>query len=464
MTIPLTLADTIVRSFPSRRNLAAALAGVFFLAACSGGSAPPPAPANRAPATPAAATTADTQPPSQLVAGRDGMSPAPDPAGLDRIALLVPLTGPSSAIGQGLLNAAQMALFDAADDKFVLQVYDTRGTPDGAAEAAALAVSHGARLILGPLFAAEAKAVAPQADAAGVKAISFSTDPSVAGGSVYVMGFLVSEQVRAMVDYAASRGLSRIAVLAPNTVYGQSVTDTLTTALPEVGAQLTRVAYFDPTGSDLEDVVRRLADFDRRRDALERQRAELAARGDDEVSQLALKRLERLETTGDVEFDAVFIPEQGARLAQAASLLSLFDVEPGRVQLLGTMLWNTPGLGREPALIGAVYPAPDPVANRDFAMRYRQVYNANPPPLATHGYDAAALAAVLARSDAAMPFGADAVTNPVGFAGVDGIFRLGTDGLAQRGFAIMQISRDGADVIRPAPTTFAPAQVSLARP
>ncbi|MDX2221888.1 MAG: penicillin-binding protein activator [Rhodospirillaceae bacterium] len=437
----------------------AVLAVAIGLSACAGGDAPRPAAPAVRPDTPAAtlAPIAPRAGPGPLIAASPEAGTVVPRDGLARVGLLVPLTGPSAPIGQGLLNAAQMAVFDAADERFVLQVYDTQGTPDGAAAAAALAVSHGVQLVLGPLFAAEAKAVAAQAAAANVRVISFSTDPSVAGGPVHVMGFLVGEQVRAIVDYARERGLARIAVLAPNTIYGQSVVDALGEAVPAAAGQLTRVAYFDPSGSDLEDVVRRLSDYDRRRALLDAQRAELAQRTD-EVSQLALKRLERLDTMGDVDFDAVFIPEQGPRLAQAASLLSLFDVEPGRVQLLGTMLWNAPGLGGEPALVGAVYPAPDPSANRDFAQRYRLAYGATPPPLATHGYDAAALAAVLARADAAEPFSAEALVNPAGFAGVDGIFRLTASGLAERGFAILQVSRTGADVVRPAPATFAPAQ------
>lgn len=421
--------------------------------------------------TPAAvrAETFASSPPTSIVTAKSEaaarQAPAPvrpaagvtverDPSGMMRVGLLVPLSGPAAAIGQGLLNAAQMALFDGADQRFVLQVYDTGGTPDGAAAAAAAAVSHGARLLLGPLFAAEAKAVAAQAEAAQVEVISFSTDPSVAGGRIHVLGFLVRDQVREVVMHARQRGFARFAVLAPNTIYGQTVVDALSDLVPESGAELTRTAYFDPSGSDLEDVVRALANYDQRRTALEVQRAELAAKTD-EVSQLALKRLERLDTTGDVAFDAIFIPEQGARLAQAASLLSLYDVEPGRVQLLGTMLWNTPGLAREPAMLGALFPAPDPAAARDFASRYRQIYGSAPPRLASHGYDAAALAAVLARAeDRDQPFSSAALMTPAGFAGVDGIFRLTADGLSERGFAVLAFARAGAEVVKPAPVSF----------
>jgi ABC-type branched-subunit amino acid transport system substrate-binding protein len=412
----------------------------------------PTAPAKTAPAP---------RPVEQLVVARAeplGAAPPParrrpDPDGLVRVGLLVPLSGQAQPTGQGILNAAQLALFEIGDERLVVQVYDTQGTPDGAAQAAGLAAAQGVQLFLGPVFAAEVKAVTALAQASGINVIAFSTDPAVAGGNVYVLGFLVDAQVREVVAYARARGVERFAVLAPDTIYGQSVADALGKVVPESGGRLTRVAYFDPSGNDLEDVVRRFSDYDRRQAALGQQREALAA-GTDEVSQLALKRLERLDTLGDVDFDAVFIPEQGARLTQAASLLPFYDVDPGRVQLLGTMLWATRGLGREPAMIGGVFPAPAPEASREFIQRYRQMYGGNPPPLANHGYDAVALAAVLARTGAGDPFRAEAIVNPAGFAGVDGIFRFRVDGKSDRGFAIMQISRDGADVVRAAPTAF----------
>ena len=84
-------------------------------------------------------------------------------------------------------------------------------------------------------------------------------------------------------------------------------------------------------------------------------------------------------------------------LGPAATLLPFFDVDPGRVQLLGTMLWNTPGLGREPVMVGGLYPAPPPDSARRFNERYRALYGQSPPSISTHGYDAVALAAILAQ-------------------------------------------------------------------
>ena len=46
------------------------------------------------------------------------------------------------------------------------------------------------------------------------------------------------------------------------------------------------------------------------------------------------------------------------------------------------------------------------------------------------------------------------MTNPRGFAGIDGIFRFRNDGLAERGLAVLEIQSGKARVIDPAPTAF----------
>ena len=383
--------------------------------------------------------------------------PTPDASGLVRVGMLVPLTGQSAPVGMALLNAAQMALFDVGDERFVLQAYDTKGTPEGAVDAATLALNHGAQLLLGPLFSAEVRAVAPQAAAAGVNMVVFSTDPVIAGPNVFVMGFLVQEQVRQIVAYANAQGLKRFAVLAPDSPYGQSVVEAMKDLVPKHGAQMSQIAFYQADGKDLNEVVRRLASYDLRKQALEQQRAELAGK-EDEISQLALKRLERLETVGEVDFDTILLPDQGTRLTQAATLLPFFDIDPARVQLLGTLLWNTPGLGREPVMIGGVFPSPPPDTTRQFFGRYRDFYGQAPPTIATHGYDAVALAAVLARSVGVNAFSADSITASTGFAGVDGIFRFLPNGFSERGFAIMQVTRQGSTQVQSAPTTFEAAQ------
>ena len=61
---------------------------------------------------------------------------------------------------------------------------------------------------------------------------------------------------------------------------------------------------------------------------------------------------------------------------------------------------------------------------------------------------------VLARNGGPAPFDPLALTNPNGFAGVDGIFRLRPEGLVERGLSVMEITPSGNRVIDPAPSSF----------
>ncbi|MCB9986266.1 MAG: ABC transporter substrate-binding protein [Rhodospirillales bacterium] len=69
-----------------------------------------------------------------------------------RVAILVPQSGSNAAMGQALLQAAQLAVFDLNEPNFQLIPKDTMGTPEGARMAVDQAARDGARLILGPLF------------------------------------------------------------------------------------------------------------------------------------------------------------------------------------------------------------------------------------------------------------------------------------------------------------------------
>ena len=115
---------------------------------------------------------------------------------------------------------------------------------------------------------------------------------------------------------------------------------------------------------------------------------------------------------------------------------------------MGPALWAVPGTRSGADLNGAWYAAPDPAARATFDAAYTAKYNATPPGLADFAYDAAAIARVLAAEG---QFSIAALCRPEGFAGVDGLFALRTDGSVRRGLALFQIDRSGVSSIESAP-------------
>lgn len=383
---------------------------------------------------------------------------AQGPAGVSapqgvRTALLLPLSGPNARVGQAMLNAAQMALFDFAQDGFEMTVHDTRGTPDGARAAAQAALAEGVRLIMGPLLSGSVRAIQDVARPAGVPVLAFSNDRSAAAPGVYTLGFSPGDEVTRVVDYAISKGASRFALLAPDSEYGRVISRALRQATLDRGVSLVDAALYDPAARDYSAVVRRVADYNRRHQALLDQRRALEARND-EASRLALKRLKGLVTLGDPPFDAVVLADGGKRLTAIAALLPFYDIDPQKVHILGAGQWDAPGIGAEPALLGGWYAAPAPQLRADFIQRYKQVYAVNPPRVATLAYDACALAVVLGAREGGPAYGPADLTTPTGFVGRDGIFRLMPDGSVQRGLAVLEVGRHSSRVIDPAPKAF----------
>jgi ABC-type branched-subunit amino acid transport system substrate-binding protein len=336
---------------------------------------------------------------------------------VQKVALLLPLTGQNAGIGQSMLEAAQLALFDVAGEQFQLLPRDTKGTPAGAADAARQALSEGARLILGPLFAQEVQAVKPVAAGAGVDVLAFSNDATLAGNGTFILGFTPTDHVGRVTGYARSRGVTRFVALAPRSPYGNAVVNALQTSTQRFGGQVAQVERYDPALSDPNVPARQVA------------QAPIAPQ-------------------------AVVLAETGERVKALSSAMLANGVDPGRVKLLGAGVWDEPGLGREPALVGGWYAAPAPEQRADFETRFEALYGKKAPRVATLAYDATALAGALARLGGPAPYDRANLTNPNGFAGVDGLFRLHPNGVAERGLAVLEVTPDGSRVLDPAPQTW----------
>jgi branched-chain amino acid transport system substrate-binding protein len=351
-------------------------------------------------------------------------------AGPAKVAFLVPLSGANAELGQAMLDAAQLALFEAPDDRLTLVPRDTGGNAEGAAKAARAVIGDGARLILGPLLATEVEAVKPVARDAHINVIAFSTVTDLAGGNTFLMGFLPRQEVVREVGQARDRGLTRFAALAPNSAYGHLMADALRDVASTSGATMTRVEFYDPRAADTAPAVRRL------------------------IPGGAASTAADVAATRSPSFDALLLPEGGGTLKQIARQIREAESDAKPVQLLGTGLWDVPDIGSEPALVGGWFAAAAPEPRQVFAQHFRAVYGHDPPRLASLGYDAAALAGVLARSTGSEPFSQQAILNPSGFTGVNGLFRFAPSGLVQRGLAVLEVQPQGDVVISPAPQSF----------
>jgi branched-chain amino acid transport system substrate-binding protein len=381
-----------------RSSLLALATAALLLAACSESSntsTPPPRP--QAPAPQVGSTTTAS--------------------GKIRIALLLPLSGRAAPTGQAMQQAAEMSLFDSGSKDLALAAYDAGDSAGSAVEAYRKARADGAALVLGPLFGNSATALAPLVQQGGTNVIAFSNDEQAAQPGVWVMGIAAPPQVRRVVDHAVNAGIKRFAALAPRSAYGEQMTRTLESHVAVRGGQVVAVELYDE--NDASAAAKRLA---------------ADVKGDGKI--------------------AVLVPVAPPRLSNVLATLSSAGIDSSSVQLIGTGVWDIPGIGADTALRGAWYAAPDPAKRADFERRYTATYGRPPLRLATLAYDAVALAGKLARLKPGGDFSAEAITNSNGWAGVDGAFRFLPDGRTERGLAVIEVQGERNVVVSPAPSSF----------
>jgi branched-chain amino acid transport system substrate-binding protein len=345
------------------------------------------------------------------IAGRPGSGIVPWNAGSSnvegprlRVGLLLPLTGGNAPLGQAMLNAAQLALFDQGDRRIEMLPRDTRGTPSGAAEAARGALGDGAVALAGPLTLGETAAVVNVARSSQAPVFAFTSDEAQAAARVWVLGLTPGQQVRHIVAAASEGGARRFALMAPDDAFGQRLAGALRATLQQIGAPPPTVVL-SPVRADLSSAAQQIA-----------------------ASQP----------------EAILIGNGGAGArAAGAALAAAFP--GGLPRLLGTSLWaGDTTIGNEPALANAWFPAPDPDARGRFEAQYNAAFGGRPSRLAGVAYDALALAARSAR-DGGPPVG-------IAFQGADGPVRLLEGGVLARGLAIFAVRPGGeAQLIQPAP-------------
>jgi len=336
-----------------------------------------------------------------------------------RVALVLPLSaqGNAAVAAQSMKNAAEMALAEFKSANVQLLVKDDGGTPQGAQAATQQAISEGAEIVIGPLFAQSVSAAGQAARAGNIPMIAFSTDAGVAARGVYLLSFLPEADVYRIVDFAITRGKRSFAALLPDNAYGTVVEAAFQQEVSRRGGRVVALEKYPLDTNKMAEAVRR-------------------------VSQAAN------------QVDCIFIADGADAVPQVVQALAANGVNLKRVQLLGTGLWDDPRIFSTAALDGGWYAAPDAAGFRNFSSRYRARYGQDPVRTATLAYDAVALVAALVKTQGSQHFSEQVLASPSGFSGIDGVFRFRPDGPNERGLAVMRVAPSGGQVVSPGPHSF----------
>ncbi|MCA3449306.1 MAG: penicillin-binding protein activator [Rhodobacter sp.] len=339
-----------------------------------------------------------------------------------QVALLVP-SGSGQAsdeyLARSLENAARLAMADLGGVRVDLRVYPTAGQASQAASAAAQAVSDGARIILGPVFAQEANAAGNAVASSGVSILSFSNNPAIAGGNVFVLGTTFPNIANRLSRYAVRQGKGNIMILHDRTPAG------------DVGRAAIEAGIAAASGS----VAGVMGNEFSQNGIVEAAPAMAAAARSNGANALFLTA----DTAGSLPLLTQLLRDNG--------------LSPAVIQFVGLTRWDIPPATLAlPGVQGGWFALPDPSLYEQYVQRYTAAYGTPPHPVSGLAYDGIAAIGALARSGGGLS--AAALTQGSGFAGVTGVFRLLPDGSNERGLAVAEIRNNQVVVIDPAPRSF----------
>lgn len=349
-------------------------------------------------------------------------------SGAVKVALLVP--GGSGQASDALLaksleNAARLAIADLGGVAVDLQVYNTAGNPQTAAAIARTAVNNGAQVILGPVFAQEANAVGLAVAASGVNVLSFSNNSAVAGGNVFVMGPTFDNTANRLVRYAARQGQRRIMIVHDKTPAGESGRAAIAAAAQGAGSSVAATVGYEFSQNGIVQASSQIA-----------------------------------ATANSSGADALFLTADSAgALPLLSQMLRDRGLTAASKRFIGLTRWDVPQATLSlPGVQGGWFALPDPGTFEAFQRRYAGAYGGEAPPaIAGLAYDGIAAIGALAKSGATGVITRESLTQPVGFAGVSGVFRLLPDGRNERGLAVAEVRDNKMVIVDPAPRSFAGA-------
>ena len=164
-----------------------------------------------------------------------------------------------------------------------------------------------------------------------------------------------------------------------------------------------------------------------------------------------LARVGRTDTLGKLPYDSILFLGAPNDTKSIASFLRYYGIGANDANFYGTALWADGDIADDMTMSGAKYASLPEIPN-EFLTMYESATGASAPRLAAIGYDATILAIDAMYSNQNI---SSYITNPNGYIGINGLFRILQNGTNERAMNVQKINGDGTtDTIRTPSKTF----------
>ena len=275
----------------------------------------------------------------------------------------------------------------------------------------------------------------------GILFFSFAPDKSLADECVYLINFFPEDDLIALFNHFPEG--SRIALLFPENAYGYYINYIIDPIAVESSSLIVNRASYKEDLTNAREAIKELSKYELRKYELNRQK-KILEKKDDVISKKALKKIEKFETIGEVDFTHLILPDYSIRLLEIAPLLPFYDVDPNKVKFVGTGVWDDKIFFDEPSLQGAIFSGIDEVNRLTFLNDYEKIYQEKPIRTATLPYDLLGIVSYIINQKMTVAQAYDLLDNSqIKFDGIDGKFSF-VENVIFRELDILKIAKGSA--------------------
>ena len=355
---------------------------------------------------------------------------------------MLPLSGEHREIGNLILNAIEMAIFQTEENKLELLIKDTEAKSDKAKKVLSELIDEGVKVIIGPLFSESLSAIQSKAIINNINVFALTNNINLRNKGIWIFGVDPQAQTERVLRHALEKGYKNIAALLPQNAYGLLLFDTITSFTQANLMKIKKIEFYNFSVESQRKAAQKISKgFEEYKLYLDK----IKEQEDQEEESNEVLIMER-------PFDSVFIAAAGQNLTVLSSQLQYNNVDPKIVQYLGISSWEDSSILSEPALEGGVFVTTSERYQKKIKLIYKNSFNKEMPKIAMIAYDIVALLGSL--NNLGSNFNIHDLVNDQGYIGLRGLFRLKKNGVVERAFQLKKIKNKRFTILKKANSQF----------
>ena len=359
-----------------------------------------------------------------------------------KVGVMLPLSGEHSEIGNLILNAIEMAVFQTEENKLELHIKDTEAKSDIAKKVLSELIDEGVKVVIGPLFSKSLAAIQSEVASKNINIFALTNNINLRNKGIWIFGVDPQAQTEKVLRYALEKGSKNIAALLPQNAYGLLLFDTITSFTQANLMKIEKIEFYnfslESQRKNAQKISEGFKDYKLYLDKIKEQDNE-----EEKVNKVLFM---------EKPFDSVFIAAGGQNLTVLSSQLQYNNVDPKIVQYLGISSWEDSSILNEPALEGGVFVTTSEMYQKKIKLIYKNSFNKEMPKIAMIAYDIVALLGSL--NNLGRNFNIYDLVNDEGYIGLRGLFRLKKNGVVERAFQLKKIKNKKFTILQKANNQF----------